>query len=57
MAVGVVLGHYTELEGMDELYDIQADPYEMKNLIGDSAARGTLKEMQGELSRLLKQTA
>ncbi|MDP2999952.1 MAG: sulfatase-like hydrolase/transferase, partial [Bryobacterales bacterium] len=49
--------HYTELEGMDELYDIQADPYEMKNLIGDAAARGTLKEMQGELARLLKQTA
>ena len=49
--------HYTELEGMDELYDIQADPYELKNLIRDSAARGALKEMQGELARLLKETA
>jgi N-acetylglucosamine-6-sulfatase len=49
--------HYTELEGMDELYDIQADPCEMRNLIRDSAARGALKEMQGELARLLKQTA
>src|SRR5690606_21025569 len=26
---------YQELEGMDELYDLAADPYEMRNLIGD----------------------
>lgn len=25
--------HYLELEGMDELYDLQQDPYELKNLI------------------------
>jgi N-acetylglucosamine-6-sulfatase len=25
--------HYTELEGMDELYDLKVDPYEMRNVI------------------------
>ena len=25
--------HYLELEGMDELYDLETDPYEMRNLI------------------------
>ena len=28
--------HYTELPGMDELYNITADPGEMKNLIQDA---------------------
>jgi N-acetylglucosamine-6-sulfatase len=49
--------HYTELNGMDELYDLQADPYEMKNLIGDSAARTVLEKMRAELDRLLRETA
>ena len=26
---------YRELTGMDELYDLEADPYEMTNLIDD----------------------
>ena len=29
---------YLELAGMDELYDLQADPYELDNLVG--SARG-----------------
>ena len=44
--------HYTELEGMDELYDLKNDPYEMKNLISDPSAAGKLKELQAELERL-----
>ena len=48
--------HYTELEGMDELYDLKADPYEMKNLIQEPGARGALKAMQAELEKLLKET-
>jgi arylsulfatase A-like enzyme len=48
--------HYTSLEGMDELYDLKADPHEMKNLIKDPAAKDALKEMQAELERLLKET-
>ena len=27
--------HYLELDDMDELYDLQKDPYELKNRIGD----------------------
>ena len=28
--------HYTDLEGMDELYNVKTDPGEMKNLIHDA---------------------
>lgn len=44
--------HYTDLNGMDELYDLQADPYEMKNLIDDPAASEPLKGLRTELQRL-----
>ena len=44
--------HYTELTGMDELYDLQSDPYEMRNRIGDVAARRVLNSLQAELQRL-----
>ncbi len=40
----------------DELYDLQADPHEMTNLINDPAAAGALKKMQAELARLKKET-
>ena len=48
---------YTELEGMDELYDLRADPYEMRNVIRDPAAQAGLNEMKSELAKLLKETA
>ena len=48
--------HYTELEGLDELYDLRADRYEMKNLINDSGHAARLKTLQAELARLLKET-
>lgn len=48
--------HYTELEGMDELYDLQADRYEMKNLINDPRQAAKLKQMKIELVRLLKES-
>lgn len=48
--------HYTTLEGMDELYDIKADPYEMKNRIADPAAKGSLEKMKAEFARLVKDT-
>ena len=44
--------HYTELEGMDELYDLRRDPYEMRNLIGDATVRGTLESLQADMQRL-----
>lgn len=33
--------HYFELEGMDELYDLKSDPYEMKNLIHEPTSAKT----------------
>ena len=44
--------HYFELEGMDELYDLKADPYEMRNIINQPQARKTLEDMKLELERL-----
>ncbi len=48
--------HYLELEDMDELYDLKADPYEMKNLINNSRATNALTRMKQELARLLRET-
>lgn len=44
--------HYVELDGMDELYDLKQDPYEMKNIINEREAAAALAEMKQEL-RLL----
>ena len=46
--------HYFELEGMDELYDLKADPYEMKNIIRQPSAARIVEEMKREMGRLLK---
>jgi arylsulfatase A-like enzyme len=46
--------HYTELKGMDELYDLQHDPYELRNLVAGRAARTELESLQAELQRLLQ---
>ena len=43
---------YTDLEGMDELYDLEADPYEMNNVIDDPEAAQLLMDMQAELASL-----
>ncbi|HEX9166313.1 MAG TPA: sulfatase/phosphatase domain-containing protein, partial [Gemmatimonadales bacterium] len=44
--------HYLELPGMDELYDLQADPFELDNLIGTERGRELLPSLQAELARL-----
>jgi N-acetylglucosamine-6-sulfatase len=46
--------HYVELKGMDELYDLQTDPFEMKNLVHHPGAAKALNEMKREMERLLK---
>ena len=46
--------HYTDLRDMDELYDLQTDPYQMRNRIDDAAARPALIKVQAELQRLLR---
>ncbi|MBI5774476.1 MAG: sulfatase [Verrucomicrobia bacterium] len=48
--------HYTELPGMDELYDLAADPFELNNLIADPKAKAAREQMQSSLARLVKQT-
>jgi len=48
--------HYVELPGMDELYDLEADPFELDNLVGSEAGRRLLPELQMELTRLQQET-
>lgn len=36
--------HYTDLEGMDELYDLQSDHYELKNSIQDQGMARYLRK-------------
>ena len=48
--------HYLELKGMDELYDLKTDPYEMKNLINQPGSEKALDQMKKEMERLLKDT-
>jgi N-acetylglucosamine-6-sulfatase len=49
--------HYFELEGMDELYDLRTDPYEMKNVIDRPGAARALDRMKRQMQRLLKETS
>jgi len=46
--------HYFELEGMDELYDLKTDPYEMRNMIHQPRAAKIVEELKQEIQRLLK---
>ena len=41
---------------MDELYDLDKDPYDETNIIDRSEARDTLQQMQAELRRLIERT-
>ena len=47
---------YADIDGMDELYDLRSDPYELENLAGSAQAQGVLTEMRAELARLLAET-
>ncbi|MCA9122403.1 MAG: sulfatase [Planctomycetaceae bacterium] len=44
---------YLELDGMDELYDLQRDPYEMRNVIEDPDSASVRKELNSQLDALL----
>ncbi|MFB3825986.1 MAG: sulfatase [Bryobacteraceae bacterium] len=48
---------YTELKGMDELYDLERDPYELQNLASSAGSRRVLAEMQAEMERLRRAVA
>ncbi len=43
---------YNDLKGMNELYDMQNDPYEMENVIGLSGNKVVVKHLQLELNGL-----
>ena len=47
---------YLELPGMNELYDLQADPHELDNLISSDAGRRLLPTLVAELARLQQET-
>lgn len=49
--------HYVGVKGQDELYDLQNDPHEIKNIIQEPGAQTDLKTLQAELKRLLETTS
>ena len=49
--------NYMELPGMDELYDLETDPYELDSVIDDPEYAAILDEMKVELQRLLDATS
>jgi hypothetical protein len=48
--------HWVHKEGVDELYDLERDPYEITNLIRDPAYAPTRAELQQELRRLVAES-
>jgi N-acetylglucosamine-6-sulfatase len=48
--------HYPGLAGMDELYDLEADPIELNNQIADPSAQSTRRDLEAELERLRRET-
>ena len=49
--------HYSELEGMDELYDLKIDPFEMRNVIHQPRVAKILEEMKRDMLALSVSTA
>jgi len=47
---------YPEIDDLDELYDLENDPFELRNLAVDPDAEPLLEEMRQELQRLMDET-
>jgi N-acetylglucosamine-6-sulfatase len=45
--------HWMHHPGLDELYDLETDPYEVRNLVDDPASAGVRGELRAELGRLV----
>jgi N-acetylglucosamine-6-sulfatase len=45
--------HYPDFDGMDEIYDLAADQYEMTNLVKEPTAAAQIAELRTELDRLI----
>jgi hypothetical protein len=48
--------HWIHQEGVDELYDLERDPYEITNLIRDPAYGEVRSELAQELRRLVAES-
>jgi N-acetylglucosamine-6-sulfatase len=48
---------YEDQAGMDELYDLVGDPYELRNVIDDPRYADVKAELEAELNRLLEETS
>jgi arylsulfatase A-like enzyme len=49
--------HWVHKAGVDELYDLARDPYEMKNVIGSRTYAGPRKRLTGELRKLVAEAS
>jgi arylsulfatase A-like enzyme len=45
--------HWVNRDGVDELYDLAHDPYELANVIGDPRYAGIAHELRADLARLV----
>jgi len=45
--------HWVHRDELDELYDLESDPYELTNVIGESAYADVACELRAELARLV----
>jgi N-acetylglucosamine-6-sulfatase len=48
--------HWVHKDGVDELYDLERDPYEMTNVIGDAAYADARRRLVKELRRLVAES-
>ena len=48
--------HWVHREGVDELYDLEKDPYEIDNRIGDAACATLKTSLQKELRKLVAES-
>jgi arylsulfatase A-like enzyme len=46
-----------EKEGLDELFDLKADPHEIRNVVHDPAYGDVLNKMQSEILKLTREVA
>lgn len=49
--------HYVDLDGMDEIYDLRSDPFELNNRIGEAAGQAALRDLKPMLAKLLKESS
>jgi N-acetylglucosamine-6-sulfatase len=45
--------HWVSRDGVDELYDLETDPYELANVFGDPRYAAVQRELRAELARLV----